>query len=166
MAMPFSRFDRPGSVDNEDRWPLVPATLTHCSVEQLGELMAGEIEAFLAGRLVEHRLTMGRRVPAWVVLNRLAHAAFEDLIELARSGGEVMGAVRDGQEPGWRRGQRALAANLVAGASTPDDVADAQWEVLVPLELSLVERSKSDTVTSRRVLEIAARALADYRRDG
>lgn len=104
--------------------------------------------------------------PSWTVLNRLAHTTFEDLIELARSGGEAMGAVRDGQEPGWWAGQRALAANLVAGAATSDDAADARWEVLVPLELSLIERSRSATITSGRVLELAARALADYRRDG
>jgi hypothetical protein len=166
MARPYSPLHRDGSVDNEDMRPLIPPTLTHRPFDQVGELVASEVEAFLAGRLIEHRLATGRPVPAWAVLNRLAHAAFEDLIELARSGAEGMSAVRDAQEPGWRRGQRALAANLVAGAATPDDVADTQWEVLVPLELSVVERSKSDTSTSRRVLEMAADAIADYRRDG
>jgi hypothetical protein len=37
--------------------------------------------------------------------------------------------------------------------------------VLVPLELWLIERSRSETITSRRILEIAVETLVAYQRD-
>ena len=164
MAMSFSPFHRRGRPgEGEHPQPLIRPTLADCRFDQLGELVAGEVEAFLAGRLVEHLLATGRPVPAWSVLNRLAHGAFEDVTELAEPGDEFV-AVRDGREAGWRRGQRALAAHLVASPATPGDVADAQLEVLVPLELRLIKRSRFETITSRRVLEMAVEGLSAYQR--
>lgn len=165
MAMSFSPFHRRGR-PREDGEPRLrtPSAPTDCRFDQLGELVVGEVEAFLTGRLIEHRVATGRPVPAWAVLNRLAHGALEDVIELAHSGDEVM-AARDGREAGWQRGQRALAAHLVASTATPGDVVDVQWEVLVPLELWLIERSRSETITSRRILEIAVETLVAYQRD-
>lgn len=165
MAMSFSPFHRRGRPrDGKEPQPRIPPVPADSSFDPLGELVVGEVEAFLTGRLVEHLLTTGRPVPAWAVLNRLAHGALEDVIELAQPGDEVM-AGRDRREPGGQRGQRALAAHLVASTATPGDVMDVQWEVIVPLELWLIERSRSETITSRRILEIAVETLVAYQRD-
>ncbi|HET6950441.1 MAG TPA: hypothetical protein VFI47_08700 [Acidimicrobiales bacterium] len=165
MAMSFSPFHRRGRPrEGEEPQPRIPPAPADSSSDPLGELVVGEVEAFLTGRLVEHLLATGRPVPAWAALNRLAHGALEDVIELAQPGDEVM-AGRDRREAGWQRGQRALAAHLVASTATPGDVVDVQWEVLVPLELWLIERSRSETITSRRILEIAVETLVAYQRD-
>jgi hypothetical protein len=38
--------------------------------------------------------------------------------------------------------------------------------VLVPLELWVIQRSRSEAVTSRRVIELAAEVLSDHRPTG
>jgi hypothetical protein len=60
------------------------------------------------------------------------------------------------------RAQRPLAAALVTGATPPDDIASFQPAVLVPLELWLIQRSRSEAITPRRVIELAAEALCDH----
>jgi hypothetical protein len=124
-----------------------------------------ESEAFVHGRLVEFLLAAGRPVPAWAVLNRLAHASLDELSELAAAGGPAAGEPPAG-EPAWLRAQRSLAAALVAGATRPADLVSFQRAVLVPLELWVIERSRSEAVTSRHVIELAAEALSDYRPTG
>lgn len=114
------------------------------------------------GGLVDHLVAAGRPVPAWRVLNRLAHASVEELTELAADGGVATGESTPG-EPGWLRAQRSLAAALVTGATTPDDIKRSQRAVLVPLELWVIQRSWSEAITSRRVIELASAALADQR---
>ena len=41
-----------------------------------------EIEAFLGGRFVDHLAKHGQPVPAWAVVNRLAHADHAELVRL------------------------------------------------------------------------------------
>jgi hypothetical protein len=64
--------------------------------------------------------------------------------------------------PAWLRAQRSLAAALVTGATRPDDIASIQRAVLIPLELWLIQRSRSEAITSRRVIELAAEGLSDH----
>ena len=68
-----------------------------------------------------------------------------------------------GREPVWRCAQRSPAADLLAGAAAPDEVADTQRAVLVPLELWLIERSRAETISSRRAIEMASDVLTDHR---
>ena len=124
--------------------------------------MGDEVEAFLEGRLVEHLLATGRAVPAWTVLNKVAHATVEDLVDLVESSNAAAGDGSSRDEPVWRRAQRSLAAELLDGATTPDEVIETQRGLLIPLELWLIERSKSETITSRRVIEIASETLVDH----
>lgn len=122
--------------------------------------------AFLAGRLVEHRLATGRMVPAWAVLNKLAHAEAGELAELAapvRSDGVPEPGTGEAREPVWCAAQRSLAAYLLEGRD-PKEVARIQREVLVPLELWLIDRSETDTVSSRSAVEMASDVLAVFRR--
>jgi hypothetical protein len=124
---------------------------------------ADVVEAFLEGDLVEHLCASGRAVPAWAVLNKVAHADIDELEDLARLGGAGGAGAAGGREPIWRCAQRSLAADLLAGAAAPDEVADTQRAVLVPLELWLIERSRAEAISSRRAIEMASNALADHR---
>jgi hypothetical protein len=122
--------------------------------------LGDEVEAFVDGRLVEFLQAADRPVPAWAVLNRLAHARIDELTELAAGGEPPAG------EPAWLRAQRSLAATLVTGATRPADIVSFQRAVLVPLELWVIQRSRSEAVTSRRVIELAAEVLSDHRPTG
>jgi hypothetical protein len=117
-----------------------------------------DVAAYLAGRLVEYRSGRGRGVPAWAVLNRVAHAEVDELAGLAGGAGE-------GREPGWLSAQRSLAADLLEGRD-PQEVAGIQREVLVPLELWLIARSETETVSGRWAAELAADVLAACGRRG
>jgi hypothetical protein len=64
--------------------------------------------------------------------------------------------------PAWLRAQRSLAAALVTGATRLDDIASIQRAVLIRLELWFIQRSRSEAITSRRVIERAAEALSDH----
>jgi hypothetical protein len=151
MSFPrFRRRDRSVGDVEDEVWPLVALP----ALPDRNAVLGDEVEAFLEGRLVEHLLARGRVVPAWTVLNKVAHATFEELVGLARSGAS------EGAEPVWLRAQRALAAELVDRSSTPGGVVGVQREMLVPLELWLIERSQAETMTSRRVIEIASDVLA------
>jgi hypothetical protein len=120
-----------------------------------------EVEAFVQGRLVDYLVAAGRPVPAWAVLNRLAHASVGDLTELATAGSGAL--TGEPGEPAWLRAQRSLATALVTGATRPDDIVSFQRAVLAPLELWVIQRSRSEAISSRRVLELASNALADHR---
>jgi hypothetical protein len=120
--------------------------------------LSGETEAFLDGRLVEHLMTAGRMVPAWAVLNQLAHASPSELASLAEIDGRP-GNAREPGEPVWRAAQRSLASRLLASATLPDEITRIQQTVLVPLELRLIERSETETVTLRQAIRAASDAL-------
>jgi hypothetical protein len=152
--------------DDEDagsgrQQPARGAAVSPDAASDLGD----EVEAFLHGRLVDHLVAAGRPVPAWAVLNRLAHATTEELTELAANGGAAIGESPPG-EPAWLRAQRSLAAALVTGATAPDDIKRFQRAVLVPLELWVIQRSRFEAITSRRVIELASETLADQRPTG
>jgi hypothetical protein len=167
MPWPWSN---PGSPYDDDAGggrgePASGAALSPLSPDQAAAL-GDEVEAFVQGCLVNYLLAVGRPVPAWAVLNRLAHGSVDDLTEFAATGsGKLIGESEPG-EPTWLRAQRSLAAALVTGATRPDDIVGFQRAVLVPLELWFIQRARSEAITSRRVLELASEALADHRPTG
>jgi hypothetical protein len=122
--------------------------------------LMGETEAFLEGRIVEHLAAAGRTVPAWAVLNKLAHASPEQLADLAERNGRPGNAPQPG-EPAWRAAQRSLASRLLASGTPPDQITRIQQTVLVPLELWLIQRSQVETVTLRQAVGAACDALND-----
>lgn len=130
----------------EPRWPLDP-------VGRDGRRLADEAEAFLAGRLVDHLTAAGRPVPAWAVLNELAHASPDELAAFSASPGPK-------DEPHWRQAQRELATGLLECAATPADVRPLQEAVLIPLELWFAERSRHEAVSARTVVDTACDVLA------
>jgi hypothetical protein len=127
--------------------------------------VADEVEAFLQGRLVDHLAARGQPVPAWAVLNRLAHADSGELRSLVDGTGGGWGGGSPLVQVPWASAERLIAKNLLARASTPEALATIQGTTLMPLELRLIERSKVEKLTVDQVLEAGAEALDTFRSD-
>ncbi len=113
------------------------------TTEPDGGPLADECEAFLAGQLLAHLRLQGRAVPAWVMLNGVAHASAQEVQDIATD---------ESRSPVERE---IAAAALAATGSSPEELERVQRAHLVPLELSLIGR----VVTSRGLLELASHAL-------
>jgi hypothetical protein len=81
--------------------------------------VADEVEAFLMGRLVDHLAARSRPVPAWAVLNRLAHADSEELRSLVEGTGTGWGGGPSLLQVPWDSAERFIAGNFLARATTP-----------------------------------------------
>jgi hypothetical protein len=125
--------------------------------------LAGEVAAFLEGRLVDHFVGAGQTVPAWAVLNRLAHADRPALVRLVESAGPDRVAHPSSGQPPWLATERIVAGHLLAKATTAEDLARVQHAALVPLELRVIERSKLHRLTAEQVLEAGSKALDSFR---
>lgn len=127
--------------------------------------VADEVEAFLMGRLVDHLAARSRPVPAWAVLNRLAHADSGELRSLVDGTGGGWGGGPPLIQVPWASAERFIAGNLLARATTPEALATIQGTTLMPLELRLIERSKVEKLTIDQVFEAGAEALETFRTD-
>jgi hypothetical protein len=124
--------------------------------------LADEIELFLRGRLVEHMTVNRRPVPAWAVLNRLAHADRSELVRLVE-GVEISWITHPSTaQPYWAPAERFVAGHMLARARTPEELGRLQRAALVPLELGLIERATSERLTADQVLEMGAEALDSF----
>jgi hypothetical protein len=98
----------------------------------------------------------------------VAHADLDELVALAdpaRPGAPAPAAdVSGAKEPAWRAAQRALAVDLLDGAGGPEQLARLQRDALVPLELWLIRRSETETVSWRRAVEAAELVVDALRR--
>jgi hypothetical protein len=124
--------------------------------------LADEVEAFLEGRFVDHLATHGQPVPAWAVLNRLAHADHAELVRLVD--GDLLDPRYGGPKPhAWAVPERFIAANIVVTrGATPEGLREIQRGVLVPLELQLIEDTRHEKMTADQVLDAGARALESF----
>lgn len=127
--------------------------------------VADEVEAYLTGRIVDHLSVRHTSVPAWAVLNRLAHADRDELEVLVAGEGGGHGAFSVISEPPWASSERCIAANLLARAPTPEELVRIQRTTLIPVELRLIERSKVGRITAEQVLEAGAEAVGTFRSD-
>jgi hypothetical protein len=156
--MRFPRFWRRPDPADGDGWSTGPRRWRDSSV-------ADEVEAFLMGRLVDHLAARGRPVPAWAVLNRLAHADSGELRSLVDGTGGGWGGGSPLVQVPWASAERFIAGNLLARATTPAALATIQGTTLMPLELRLIERSKVEKLTIDQVFEAGAEALETFRSD-
>jgi hypothetical protein len=117
---------------------------------------ADEVAAFLEGRLAGFYASKGRELPAWVALNRLAHADRSELITLA--GDAAGGPVR----APWAATERSIAARVLAQAPTPELLDQLQSQVLVPVELKLLRLARAEGLDAEQALAAAADALDTY----
>lgn len=124
--------------------------------------LADEVAAFLAGRLVDHLTARGQTVPAWAVLNRLAHADRSELIRFVEGAGvDRMIHPSYAQAP-WVAAERFIAGHLLVKAPTPEALVRVQQTALVPVELRLIEQSKIERLTAEQVLNAGAEALDTF----
>lgn len=120
--------------------------------------LADEIEAFLAGRYVDFLAARHRPVPAWAVVNRLAHGTRDELARV------VEGRVGPQASPpqrrvAWEEPERFLAAHLLARTADAGELLTLQLASLVPLELGLVERVRTERLDAEQVLAMSAEAV-------
>jgi hypothetical protein len=127
--------------------------------------LAEEVQAFLAGRLV-NRLTADRQpVPAWAALNRLAHADRSDLVRLVAGGSTASTAPSSSGHASWAAAERFVAGHMLARARTPEELEHVQRATLVPLELMLIERTKTERLSADEVLQLGAEAVDSFHSD-
>lgn len=124
-----------------------------------------EVEAFLAGRLVDYMATRHQPVPAWAALNRLAHSDHDTLALLVEGAGLDTTGRSVAPHP-WAAVERFAAAQIMIRAPTAERLAGLQRSTLVPLELDLVERARLDRLTAEQVLDAAVAALDTYHAGG
>jgi len=125
--------------------------------------LADEVEALLAGRLVDHMTAARQPVSAWAVLNRLAHADWPDLMSFVEGGTIADGTVHPpSSPPSWAPAERFVAGRLLALATAPDDLRVLQHATLVPLELGLIERCKVERFTADQILDLGEEALDSF----
>jgi hypothetical protein len=125
--------------------------------------VADEVEAFVEGRLADRIRAQGNSVPAWVALNRLAHADHKTLVQLVEGKGQKQLTPIRPVHP-WVEQERFIAAHLLAtSGATPEALDRIQQQALVPLELSLIERSRTERLSPEKVLDAGREALDSYR---
>jgi hypothetical protein len=127
--------------------------------------LADEVQAFLAGRLVNHLKACRQPVPAWAALNRLAHADRSDLTRVVTSGSAGGTALASPGDASWADAERFVAGHLLARARTAEELTHVQRAKLVPLELVLIEQTRFQRLTAEEVLELGAEAVNSFRSD-
>lgn len=126
--------------------------------------LADEVEAWLAGRYVDHLSGQGHVVPVWSVLNRLAHADHAVLVRLVEGDAADPSPYGTRKAHPWAIAERFIAAHLLATrGATPEGLDRVQQSVLVPLELALMARTRYEKMTPDEVLEAGSQALDSYR---
>jgi hypothetical protein len=149
----------------------LPFRRRKCRKDELAQLsehpssasvLSAETEAFVNGRMAEHLAAVSRPVPAWAVLNKLAHASAPELAAITRLDPDAS----DLAAPAWHGAQVHLASCLLRRGAAPDEIRQIQRMQLIPLELSFIEQSKTRIVTSREVISAAHDALKPRRQSG
>ncbi|HKH07134.1 MAG TPA: hypothetical protein VKA65_18345 [Acidimicrobiales bacterium] len=126
--------------------------------------VAAEVEAFLAGVLVDHLAGHRQAVPTWAALNRLAHADHSQLVRLVGGAGLDPLAASACRVHAWAEPERFVAAQMLAtDGATPEGLWRLQRDVLVPTELSLIDRTRGEALTAAGVMDIAMEAVRVHR---
>lgn len=128
----------------------------------LGVMLAEEAEAFLAGRLADHLVATGRSVPAWALLNRLAHGGLPLVAACCVPGEEGWRSHPSMGAPHWPAAERSLALRMLASAPRPDELRHLQSRALVPLESRLIERSRAEILSPGEVIGLASDAVDQH----
>lgn len=129
---------------------------------ELGRSELGdETEAFLHGRLAAYRIANGGPLAAWMVLNRICHGDPVDIFDLATRVAlrNPLVGVSSAYHQVWGTAQCAIATRLLVRALDPDEIRRLQHDVLVPLELQLITRSRDEPLTFAQVTAAAIEAL-------
>lgn len=101
-----------------------------------------ESQAFLRGTYAEQVARETQSIPAWTVLNTVAHGDLQRIHNAARTGGPLRWAY----PLGWSRASRELAREI--SELVGDDealLASLQLAVLVPVELQFMKDHAAET---------------------
>jgi hypothetical protein len=102
-------------------------------IEQCRRFLVEETEAFLSGRLVDLVEASDGPLPAWLEINRLAHAAPAELREAGRCRRILA------PSGSWTWARAVLLRELLAPTDGDlDAIAERQRRCLVPVELELM----------------------------
>ena len=117
--------------------------------------VTGDCEAYLAGTFADRAARERASVPAWALLNVVAHG---DLVHL-RATAAGRGPRSAGLPLGWTRAARQLAAEVAAYVGDDEARLSAlQLSVLIPYELELI-REHGDGGDLRTAIAWARAAL-------
>ena len=123
--------------------------------------MADEVEAFLGGRFVDYLAKHGQPVPAWAVVNRLAHADHAELVRLVD--GDLLDARHGAAKPhAWAVPERFIAANILVTRAHAERLRDPAGGPRAGLELRLIEDTRHEKMTAEQVLDAVARSLESF----
>ena len=129
--------------------------------------LADETEAFLDGTLAELLAGRLRSLPPWLLINRIAHGDVDELRGLVQ--GDIAPLTIVGGPVGynrtWAMAQRALVLHLLGSGRDHDEIRRVQRKVLVPLELQLITRSTTRSLTLGSIVIDAVDALDQRRLD-
>lgn len=105
-------------------------------------MLVRESEAFLAGSYLEQAARQGAAVPAWALLNTVAHGDLVHLKTVARTGA---GPLRWSLPIGWSRASRELAREVTDLVGDDEEMlATVQLSVLIPFELEFIKEHGDD----------------------
>jgi hypothetical protein len=130
------------------------------------EALGDEVEAVLAGTVVEYLVGTHRPVPSWAALNRVAHGGREQLVRVLATDCEVELDERGRKwERPWAESERKLAFRILSNTSDPVGLHDIQQSVLVPLEMALIEQCKVGPMAVHEVIQQASDTLDNHLTD-
>ena len=129
--------------------------------------LADETEAFLHGYLAELRAHNDEPLAAWMVLNPICHGDSAELFDIAAGdiGRTVLSGCSSAYHQVWNTTQRNLALRVLETAHDAAGVRELQQHVLVPLELRLITRSRTEPLTFTQVLTATLEALDHHQID-
>jgi hypothetical protein len=119
--------------------------------------LVDECEAFLCGRYADYLHDVGVAAPSWTWVNELAHRTPSE-IRLLADGGRQRRRIGP-----WSCYIDTVAKALSEWARSDLDLERWQAEVLVPFELSLIERNV--VVDPRQLVQTLLEAVVAHRRE-
>jgi hypothetical protein len=145
-----------------------------------GDELAVEIEAFLAGTMLDHLHRRGNVVPGWARLNEVAHGRLPQILQTKRTRdstpvfhagwGDIACGLPDAfdapwcsglwEEDAWRRAQRVLVDEILhLVGDDAERLQRVQQSTLVPLELRLIEIEARQGLTAFELVRCTRAAL-------
>jgi hypothetical protein len=119
--------------------------------------VADTVEAYLAGRYLEHAEQAQRPLHGWMALNRAAHADPATLQEIAEAELPARAV------PAWRHREQVLAQRVLATTGGDREaIREIQIELLMPLELQLLDVHPAAERSLAGSVDVALDALSAW----
>jgi hypothetical protein len=119
-------------------------------------LVVDEAEELLHGQAAEGYRRCGGRVPAWTLVNLLAHSSFDQFSLITTRGARA----RHGS---WEEALGGLARELIRLELSGTEIRSLQRDVLVPLEVDLLGGRRAAPATPDQLTSLVHQALDEHR---